>query len=63
MYLSTYFVNDTKKEYTYTGIHTPEQSSKNLRRLESVYKWDLRKDNIFIWHTNRENLIKYRILV
>ena len=62
MYLCTYFVNETKKEYSNTGINSPEEISKNLLRFEDVYKWDLKYDNIYIWHTSIEKLINYRLL-
>lgn len=62
MYLSTYFVNETRKEYIYMSIVNPDEISKNLIKIENLHMWDLRKDHIFIWHTGREKLIKYKLL-
>jgi len=61
MYLSTYIVNDTRKEYTYTGLNIPEEVSKKLVKMESEYQWDLRKDYIYIWHTSLEKISKYKL--
>ena len=62
MYLSTYFVNETRKEYIYMSIVNPDEISKNLIKIESLHMWDLRNDHIFICHTGREKLIKYKLL-
>jgi hypothetical protein len=52
MTLSTYLVNDTRKEYVAT--------SDIINILPKMVQWDLRKDHIYVWHTDNSNVKRYR---
>jgi hypothetical protein len=60
--ISTQLVNSTRNEYTYIGDYTQESLGETLKKLEQLYKWDLRKDHIYIFHSpNKGALIRVQI--
>jgi hypothetical protein len=52
MKLATYLVNSTNKEYVLIGMDYPSKVGTFLGSLEKYSKWDLRKDNIYVWQTS-----------
>lgn len=49
--ISTQLVNSTRNEFTHIGNYTQESLGTTLLKLEQLYKWDLRKDHIYIFHS------------